>query len=536
MLFRTLLATLLASATMHAADQPQWGEAWGRNLVSNETGLPADFDAATGHNIAWIAPLGTHSHSTPVVAGGRVYIGTNNANPRDPAHTGDRGILLCLDEKDGSLIWQLVTPKRDDDKYFDWPNEGIASSVTVEGDRVYLVNNRHQVLCLDAAGMANGNDGPFKDEARLAFPHKAPAPEFQPILAEGEAPIGPKDADVLWMFDMPAEAGIWPHDGAHSAILIRGDHLYLNTGTGVDNSHAVIRTPGAPSLIVLDKKTGRYLARDGEGIAPHIFHGTWSAPALGKAAGREMIFFCGGDGIVRAFEPFAGESENRSPGADHQSPAPHAPATLRQIWSFDPDPSAPKENISRFLNNRQQGPSNIYGMPVLAGGDLFVVGGGDVFWGKNEAWLKCLDAATGREKWSYALDRHTLSTPAIADGLVFIADTQRRIHCVDAVTGARVWVRETRGDFWASPLIADGRLYIGSRKGDFWIMAASRAEKIFATRELGRPMSASPVAANGTLYIATMTQLFALREGASLSMPAPDSSTRQAPSMVRPRP
>jgi len=499
-----LVLAIIASATCIAADQPQWGQAWTRNLVSDEKNLPADFDLLSGRNIAWIAPLGTHTHSTPIVAGGRVYVGTNNAVPRDPAHTGDRGILLCLDEKDGSLVWQLVAPKRDDDKFFDWPEEGIASPATVEGDRVYIVTNRHQVLCLDAAGMTNGNDGPFKDEAAQMTPHAAPPPQFLPILADAKGEPGPKDADILWMFDMPADAGIWPHDGAHSAILIHGDYLYVNTGTGVDNSHAVIRTPDAPSLIVLEKKTGRYIARDREGIAPNIFHATWSSPALGKVDGRELIFFCGGDGIVRAFEPFAPRSATKEP------------ATLKQVWMFDPDPNSPKDDPHRFLNNRQQGPSNIYGMPVLIGSELFVAGGGDVFWGKNDAWLKCLDAASGTAKWSYPLDRHTLCTPVIAGGLVFIADVQRHIHCVDAAAGAPVWVQDTRGDFWASPLIADGKLYIGSRKGDFWIMSAGREKKVLAMIDLKKPMSASPVAANGTLYIATMTQLFAVREGASL--------------------
>ena len=49
---------------------------------------------------------------------------------------------------------------------------------------------------------------------------------------------------------------IWSHDGAHSSILIHGDYLYLNTGTGVDNTHKRIRTPNAPSLVVIDKRSG----------------------------------------------------------------------------------------------------------------------------------------------------------------------------------------------------------------------------------------------------------------------------------------
>jgi outer membrane protein assembly factor BamB len=493
-----LLIGLLSIA--HAADQPQWGRAWSRNMVSDERGLPDTFDPATGKNIKWRVPLGGETHSTPVVAGGRVYIGTSNTTPRDPQQTGDRGVLLCLDEKDGHLLWQLLVPKRDDDKYFDWPKIGISSPATVEGERVYLMTNRHQVLCLDAQGMANGNDGPFRDEAALRTPHPAPPPAFLPVLAEAKGEVGPQEADVLWMFDLPSAAGIWPHDGAHTSILVHGDYLYVNTGTGVDNSHQVIRTPDAPSLIVLEKKTGRYVARDDERIAPNIFHSTWSSPSLGTVGGRELIFFCGGDGIVRAFEPFAPSKPTSEV------------AKLRQVWRFDPDPTAPKENVSRFLNNRQQGPSNIYGMPVFADGRLYVAGGGDVFWGKNEAWLKCIDPTGPTERWSYTLDRHTLTTPAVADGLVFASDTSRHIHCVDATTGQSVWVQDTRGDFWSSPLVADGKLYIGSRKGDYWIMAATREKKVLANLDLGAPISATTTVANGVLYIATMRELLAVAQ------------------------
>src|SRR5436190_2623037 len=100
-----ITAFLLLSADLPAADQPQWGQAWTRNLVSDERGLPDSFDPETGRNIKWSVPLGTHTHSSPVIAGGRVFIGTNNELPRDPKLVGDRGVLLCLDENDGHLLW-----------------------------------------------------------------------------------------------------------------------------------------------------------------------------------------------------------------------------------------------------------------------------------------------------------------------------------------------------------------------------------------------------------------------------------------------
>src|SRR5436305_1291348 len=134
---------------LRAEDQPQWGQAWSRNMVSEEKNLPESFDPKSGHNVLWSAQLGTETHSTPVVAGGRVYIGTNNGEPRDPKQQGDRGVLMCFEEKNGHLLWQLVVPKREEDPYFDWPKCGISSPVTVEGDRVYLVSTRGEVLCLD---------------------------------------------------------------------------------------------------------------------------------------------------------------------------------------------------------------------------------------------------------------------------------------------------------------------------------------------------------------------------------------------------
>src|SRR6266705_1294398 len=270
-----------------AADQPQWGQAWSRNMISRERNVPASFDPKTGQNIKWSAQLGTQTHSTPIVAGGRVYIGTNNGHPRDTQQQGDRGVLMCFDEATGRFLWQLVVPKREEDIYFDWPESGIASPATVEDNRVYLVSNRGEVLCLDAL----------------------------------------KNGEILWRFNLTSGAGIWSHDAAHSSILIHGNHLYLNTGTGVDNTHKRIRTPDAPSLVVLDKRTGLFVARDNEHMALNIFHSTWSSPSLGEVDGRTLVFFAGGNGIVYAFEALKNgvTGERKSSEQSTSTPVKHAP-------------------------------------------------------------------------------------------------------------------------------------------------------------------------------------------------------------------
>src|SRR5881394_3510942 len=107
LLQRSLVTVMLGSSCL-AADQPQWGQAWSRNQVSGESRLPDTFDPEKGLNVKWVAALGTQSYCTPIVAGGRVYIGTNNERPRDEKHQGDRAVLMCLDERTGQLLWQLV--------------------------------------------------------------------------------------------------------------------------------------------------------------------------------------------------------------------------------------------------------------------------------------------------------------------------------------------------------------------------------------------------------------------------------------------
>ncbi len=477
----------------HAADRLQWGERHTRNMVSAETDLPETFDPATGANVKWSASLGDNAYGSPVITGGRVLVGANNSEPRDPRHEGDRGVLLCLNEADGSLQWQLVAPRIGGDDYLDWPGIGICSPPTVEGDRAYTVTNRFEVVCLDLKGQSDGNDGPYQDEGQHMAPTGAPPMEVTAI-----------DADIVWLLDMPSEVGMYPHDSAHASILLDGPYLYLNTCNGVDNTHKVIRKPDAPSLIAVDKKTGRLVAQDGEHIGPMIFHSTWSSPAMGSVSGQPLVFFAGGDGVCYAFKAL-------DPAAPVQS--------FERVWRFDCDPAAPKENISSYLRNLRESPTNVKSMPVFHKNRVYVTAGGDIWWGKNEAWLQCIDATKTGDitesgaLWKYPVERHCCSTPAIADGLVFVGDCKGVLHCVDAESGKAYWTHDVGREIWGSALVADGKVYVGSRSGDFAILAAAKEKRLLHAVKFDSAVATTPVAANGVLYIATLKRLFAIEAG-----------------------
>jgi outer membrane protein assembly factor BamB len=130
-------------------DWPMWGGTPDRNMVSNLKGMPASWDVKTKKNVKWVATLGSQSYGNAVVAGGQVYVGTNNELARDPKQGGDRGVLMCFRESDGEFLWQQTNEKLAAGRVNDWPFQGVCSSPLVYGGLVYYVTNRCEVMCLD---------------------------------------------------------------------------------------------------------------------------------------------------------------------------------------------------------------------------------------------------------------------------------------------------------------------------------------------------------------------------------------------------
>ena len=225
-----------AASDPGSGDWPMWGGSPDRNMVSNAKNMPIKWDVKTGENVKWAAALGSQSYGNTVVGGGQVYIGTNNEGLRDPKQPGDRGVLMAFDEKTGEYLWQQANEKLAAGRVNDWPFQGVCSSPYVEGEKLWYVSNRAEVVCLDAKGFRDSeNDGPFKDEKLT----------------------GKFDADVIWKFDMMEEVGSQPHNMANSSPVVYGDLVYICTSNGQDESHVNVPSPKAPSIIALNKTTGK---------------------------------------------------------------------------------------------------------------------------------------------------------------------------------------------------------------------------------------------------------------------------------------
>lgn len=488
-----MAAVVLAGLNVaHAADWTQWGRTPGRNMACSETNLPADPGTAPTN---WIANLGMGTYGTPALAGGKIVVGTNDSCYRDDRMTVDGGgLVMCLNVADGKVLWQLPIPplRVPNISHFDGMYLGICGPATIEDDRVYLVSNRGEVLCLDMAGQANGNDGPFKAEGQY-------------MARKGQAPwqVRPGDGDIIWRYDMVAEVPCYPHDAANSAVLVHGDLLYVGTSNGVDHTHVNVPCPLTASLIALDKKTGRLVARDDERIGTRIFDGQWSSPALAKVGDKALVVYGGGDGVCYAFEALTALPPGREV------------ATLKKAWATDCNPPEYRTRDGKPIpfKGRRDGPNYIISTPVVYEGRVYVAIGQDPYHGTGLGAVSCLDAATGKVVWVSKVVERTVSTVSIADGLLYVADLSGYLHCLDIETGQQVWIHDLRGPTWSSTLVADGKVYIGTERRRLWVLAAAREKKVLADIPLDEEMYTTPIAANGVLYITTQKQMKAYRFG-----------------------
>ena len=533
----SLLALAAMTLAATAADYPQWGGSNNRNMVSTEKNMPVeidpgkklgpkaapkiagrlrpnaeeanagttaeDVDMSTTKNCLWVAKLGSQTYGAPIIADGRVYIGTNNESPRNDKHIGDRGIMMVFEEKTGKFLWQMACPKMGTGKVNDWEYLGICASPTIVGNRAYVPTNRCQIVCLDVEGMANGNQG-FTDEANFMA---APGPDGKPVPVEP----GPTDADIIWVYDMYKELGVFQHNATSGYPLVVGDKVFVPTCNGVDWTHTNIPAPQSPSFIMLNYETGELLGEMDHVASERVLHCSWSSPTFAEVNGKPQIVFAAGDGWVYSMAP---ETKKNDEDLD----------ILKEYWRYDANPPEYRKDEKGEARKYAEydGPSEIISTPVVYEGLVYVPIGQDPEHGEGVGMFSCIDPKmegdiSGKAVWTFKGIERSISTPAIKDGLIYIPDYTGRVFCLDAKTGKEYWKFDTKGHIWSSPLVADGKVYIGNEEGELFILAEGKEMKELATVEFPAPLLGGISAANEVLYVASHTHLYAFKQGAKPS-------------------
>jgi outer membrane protein assembly factor BamB len=339
--------------------------------------------------------------------------------------------------------------------------------------------------------------------------------EAKYIAGPGKPPVqlNDKDADIIWVYDMITDLGVFPHNASNCSVLIVGDIVYACTSNGQDWSHSNIPSPLSPSFIALNKKTGELLGEDDAGIGPKIFHGQWSSPSMGIVNGKPQIYFGGGDGVLYAFDPQP--SKEKIDGEDVD--------LLKRVWWFDANPPEYKTNKTGkpIRYPAAEGPSEINATPTFWKNRVYVAIGQDPEHGEGVGNLVCVDpTGTGdvtktKKIWNFQKINRSISTVSITpEGLLFVGDFSGFVYCLNADTGEHYWTHDMKAHMWGSTMVADGKVYVGDEDGDLVVLEASKSKKVVSETNLGAPVYSTPVIANGVLYIASNTHLYALYDEA----------------------
>lgn len=510
-----------------ADDWPQFGRDGTRNAVSPERRPPTTWDIGrreekephelipgTTKNIKWSVPLGTQTVGDPVVVDGFIWVGTNNGYGADKP---DASVLACFRESDGNLLYRYVSPRLVGRRDNDWPNASMACSPLIEGDRLWFVTNRAEVVCLDI--------GPLKKN-------------------EG-------DPRTVWKVDLMAKYGVYPSGSRMTYMRICSiagyrDLIYVVTGNDADRNNGRVVNPNAPSLLCLRKDNGEAVWQD-KSPGENILCGQWSSPTVVELGTRVQCIVGQGDGWVRSFDALTGEP----------------------IWQFDMNHKESKWGISgRSTRN------SVVASPVFAEGRIYIASGQYVELGEGAGRLVCLDPmrqgdisselavdAEGKtipHRRVQAVDpaqgEKAISNPnsgvvwdfektperrdpfedymhrmvanvAVHKGLVIACDRSGLVHCFDAKTGKRHWAHDVFETVYGSPLIVGDKVYIVGEGGSVSVFGLSsdpnqamhRVNRVDQPRHQFELVGdryfgcfCSPIFANGVLYLASCSELFAI--------------------------
>jgi outer membrane protein assembly factor BamB len=249
-------------------------------------------------------------------------------------------------------------------------------------------------------------------------------------------------------------------------------------------------------------------------------HGQWSNPVYAVANGKPQVIYPGGDGWLRGFDP----------------------ATGKLLWKVDCNP---KNSVYKLGGKGTR--SDFLATPVVYDNKVYVGVGQDPEHDEGVGHFWCIDitkepvrsdrdlsplndnfdphAPVNKDSalvWHFGgpgdpkkIGRNyyfgrTMSTCAIHDGLVYIAELAGYLHCLDAETGQKYWEHNMNAATWSSPYWVDGKIYMGNDDGKVLIFQHGKEKKLLGEVEMEGKVRATPVAANGVLYVMTENKLFAL--------------------------
>ncbi len=127
---------------------------------------------------------------------------------------------------------------------------------------------------------------------------------------------------------------------------------------------------------------------------------------------------------------------------------------------------------------------------------------GCVFVGSEDNYIYCLNQSSGKQVWRFPTGTIIESSPAIENGCLYIASEDGYLYCLNVTDGMPLWVKWIGGFAESSPAVVDDRVYVGSGKNNVYCFNASDGSLIWGYQTTERVMS-SPAVSDGVVYFAT---------------------------------
>jgi outer membrane protein assembly factor BamB len=425
-----LSTAVLAAATTTTPGWPQWRGPYNTGIASG--GAPLKWDDNT--NVRWKVEIPGRGHSTPVVAGDRLFLTTavptgKGTAPQGAGRAGggaDAGLehrfeVIAIDRRTGRVAWQrTATVATPHEGYHRVYGSFASNSPVTDGTRVFAFFGSRGLYAYDVNG----------------------------------TPLWQKDFGVQMRMDMAFGEGtpLTLHDGR---LLLHFDHL--DTGF----------------LVMLDPATGREIWRT-KRTEPY----NWAAPYVARHNGRRQIIVNGLTVRSYDFETGAllweagGLGENSIPQPVQHNDLIFAMSghTVKMIMAIRLGRTGNLTGTDAIVWSTPRG-APYTPSPVLHESRLYVL--------TDSGQLSAFDAATGKALYQQARlpqPYNFKASPVGADGKLYLASEDEDVVVVRMGDTLEVLATNTLTgqSFIASPVIVDGDIYLRSRTHLFRIGEAQK--------------------------------------------------------------